>query len=134
MESNTLPRVFIADHSPAIIDRLIASIDDVARVVGHATNARDTLAGVRSVNPDLTLLDIAVDNGFYLLRQIKQHRPPVMVVVLTHSTDDTTRRYCLLSGAEYFLDKLNEFDKVREIVIGLGSERRITGIIRPTPH
>lgn len=122
MTTHALPRVFIADHSPAIIDRLIATINDVAQVVGHATDARAALAGVREHNPQLTVLDIALHRGLDLLRQINQHRPPVTVAVLTHNADDTTRRYCLRLGAAYFLDKLNEFEKVREIVIANGGE------------
>lgn len=128
------PRVFIADHSPAVIERVCASIDDVALVLGYATNARDTIAGVRRLHPQLTLLDIAVDNGFDLLRQIKRHLPPVIVAVLTLSADDTTRRYCLRCGADYFLDKLREFEKVREIVIAIGSGHQVLAVIPPTLH
>lgn len=120
MTTHALPRVFIADPSPVIIDRLIGTIIDVAHVVGHATDARAALAGVREHNPQLAVLDIGLHHGLDLLRQINQHRPPVMVAVLTHNADDTTRRYCLRLGAAYFLDKLNEFEKVREIVIANG--------------
>lgn len=126
MNINALPSVFIVDHSPVIIQRLIASITDVAQVVGHATNAHDALVGVREHNPQLTVLDIALHHGLELLRQLNQHRPPVIVTILTHSVDDTTRRYCLRLGAAYFLDKLNEFEKVRDIVIASGGARRGT--------
>jgi DNA-binding NarL/FixJ family response regulator len=120
MENHTLPRVFIADPSAAVTERLAASLDGVAAVIGHATNARDALDGIRNGNPRITVLDIAID-GVELLRQIKNHQPPVIVVVLTHSAEETTRTVCLRHGADYFLDKIHEFDKVREIVIAAGS-------------
>ncbi len=116
-----VPRVLIADQSAAVIERLVASIDDVAHVVGRVTNAHDAMHGIRTANPHLTVFDIAIANGIDLLRHIKTLQPPVITVVLTHSADDTTRRYCLRLGAEYFLDKLREFDKVREIVIAVSS-------------
>jgi len=56
------------------------------------------------------------------LRRIKRHPLPVITVVLTHSAEETTRQYCLRLGAEYFLDKIREFDKVREIVITVGRQ------------
>jgi DNA-binding NarL/FixJ family response regulator len=121
MGSSVVPRVLIADQSAAIIERLAALIDDVAHVVGRATNAHDALNGIRDHNPHLTVFDVGIANGLDLLRHIKNHQPPVIAVVLTHSAEETTRRVCLRMGAEYFLDKILEFDKVREIVIAVGS-------------
>jgi DNA-binding NarL/FixJ family response regulator len=121
-ERLTLPRVLIADQSTAVIERLVALINDVAQVVGLATNADDALHGIRRHHPHLTVFDVAIANGIDLLRQIKSHRPPVVTVILTHSAEETTRQYCLRLGAEYFLDKLREFDKVRDIVIAVGRE------------
>jgi DNA-binding NarL/FixJ family response regulator len=121
MRRRIAPRVLIADQSTAVIERLAASISDVAQVVGRVTNARDAIISIRTNHPQLTVFDIGIANGVDLLRQIKRHQPPVIAVILTHSVDDTTRHYCLRLGAEYFLDKLREFDKVREIVIAAGS-------------
>lgn len=116
-----VPRVLIADSSAAIIERLAASIGDVAQVIGRATTAQDAMQAVRDGNPHLTVFDIGVASGVDLLRYIKRHQPPVIAVVLTHSAEETTRQYCLRLGAEYFLDKLREFDKVRDIVIAFGA-------------
>lgn len=120
MENRTLPRVYIADPSAAVTERLAASLDGVAQVAGRATNARDALDGIRNSNPHIVVLDIAID-GVALLRQIKSHQPSAIVVVLTHSAEETSRKICLRHGADYFLDKIHEFDKVREIVITAGS-------------
>ena len=116
-----VPRVLIADQSPEVIERLAASIDDVAQVVARATNARDAIHFVRTANPHLMVFDVAIPNGTDLLKYIKSDQPQVITVILTHSVEETTRQYCLRLGAEYFLDKIREFDKVREIVIAIGS-------------
>ena len=117
MKNHTLPHVFIADPSAAVMERLAASFAGVARVIGRATNAHDAIRGILNGNPHLAVIDIALNNGIDLLKKIKNHQPPVTVVVLTHSADETTRRVCLRMGAEYFLDKLRDFNKVREILI-----------------
>lgn len=121
MDGRALPCVFIADPSAAIIERLAASISDVAHVIGSATNAHDAIIGVRLANPHVAVLDIGIPNGIDLLKKIKNHHPPVIVAILTHSAEDDTRRICLRLGAEYFLDKIHAFDQVREIVITIGS-------------
>ncbi len=123
MELPALPRILIADASANIVERLAASIDDVAQVVGRATSARDALILVRSTHPQLAVFDIALAKGLELLREIKSHQPRVIIAVLTHSAEDETRRLCLRLGADYFLDKNSEFNKVREIVLAISSGR-----------
>jgi DNA-binding NarL/FixJ family response regulator len=115
-----MPRVLIADPSTLVIDRVAALINDVAQLVGHATNTQDAIAMIRNGNPHLTVFDVAIANGVDLLRYIKTHQPPVIAVVLTHSAEDTTRHFCMRLGAEYFLDKIRDFHRVREIVISVG--------------
>ncbi len=129
--SPVFPRVLIADQSQAVIERLVLTIADVALVVGRVTTAQDAIGAMRTANPQLTILDVSIPNGIDLLRRIKRHPMPVVTVVFTHSADDTTRQYCLRLGAEYFLDKIKEFDKVREIVIAQG--QRWGGVTPPRP-
>jgi DNA-binding response OmpR family regulator len=82
---------------------------------------RDAIRDIARVTPHLAVLDAGMPDGIELLRLVKTHQPPVVAAVLTHSTEETTRRVCLRLGADYFLDKLQEFEKVREIVITLGN-------------
>jgi DNA-binding NarL/FixJ family response regulator len=116
------PRVFIADPSAAVIERLATVLDDVAVIAGRATNARDAIDGIRRVNPHLTVFDVALEKGIELLGEIKKHQPRTVTVVLTHSAEETTRRICLRLGADYFLDKIREFERVREIVLAHGGQ------------
>lgn len=69
-------------------------------------------------------MDIGTERGIDLLREIKSLRPPVIVIILTHSAEDATRRLCFRLGADYSLDKIYDFGKVRDIVI---SQRRNQG-------
>jgi DNA-binding NarL/FixJ family response regulator len=122
LKSGAMPRVFVADTSSAFLERLVALINDVAHVVGTATTAQDAIDAIRRHQPHLTVFDVAMANGIDLLRQIKARQLPTIVVVLTHSVEEPTRRYCVRLGAEHFLDKLHEFGKVREIVMAVGTD------------
>lgn len=121
MKSHALPQVFIIDPSAAVMERLAASFDGVAQVIGRATNAHDAIRGILNGNPHLAVFDIAINNGIDLLKKIKNHQPPVTVVILTHSAEEATRRMCLRLGADYFLDKIHDFEQVRGIVVAAGS-------------
>lgn len=125
-DSPVPPRVFIIDPSAAVIQRLAALLDGTAHVVGYATTAYDAISGVRRTNPHLAVLDIGITNGIDLLKKIRNHQPPVVVAILTHSIEEVTRHVCRRLGAEYFLDKISEFDKVREIIIANGGGWRHT--------
>lgn len=129
-----MPRVLIADASALVIERLVASISDVAQVVGRTTNARDAITLVRNGKPHLTVFDVAITHGVDLLRFMKSHQPPVIAIVLTHSVEDTTRHYCMRLGAEYFLDKLRDFHRVREIVISTGRGGGPAAMEPPAPN
>lgn len=129
-----MPRVLIADASALVIDRLAASISDVAHVVGRTTTAQEAITLVRNSRPQLTVFDVAIAHGVDLLRFMKTHQPPVIAVVLTHSVEDTTRHYCMRLGAEYFLDKLRDFHRVREIVIAAGRSAQPAAILPPARH
>jgi two-component system, OmpR family, response regulator len=123
-ERNNLPRVFIIDPSPVVRGRLMASINDVAHVIGQAASARVAIEGIRASRPHLAVLDVVIVNGFQLLRQIKTLEQPPVVAVLTHGVEDANRQRCLALGADHFLDKLREFGEVRNIVAAMRGTAR----------
>jgi DNA-binding NarL/FixJ family response regulator len=47
---------------------------------------------------------------------MKRERPAATVIVLTNYPDPQYREECLDAGADYFLHKATEFDKVGEIL------------------
>lgn len=126
------PRVFITDPSIVVVDRLVELLADIAQVVGRATTARETLAGIRRAYPQLAVFDITMAHGAELLVDLKQRASGLVVAILTHSADDTTRNKCLQLGADYFLDKLYDTDRLRDIVGVLGDHS--SGRTPPSLH
>ena len=81
--------------------------DPELRVAGEATDGVMALSLVRQERPDVVVIDIMMRglNGLEATSQIKREWPDTKVVVLTHLTDDDTRRAAFENGADAFLDK-----------------------------
>jgi DNA-binding NarL/FixJ family response regulator len=64
------------------------------------------------------VLDIKLkaSSGIEVLRTLKRHMAAVAVIMLTNYATEEYRKKCLEAGAEYFLDKTNEFEQLFPII------------------
>jgi len=123
MESNNAPRkLYIVDDSQAIRERLVALFarDRAVRVVGEATTAPQAVVDILALEPDTVILDLELQgsNGLQVLRAVHPQMPRIEFVVLTNHAEPQYRRACIHAGASHFLDKANEFERVRDVVSG----------------
>jgi DNA-binding NarL/FixJ family response regulator len=113
-------RIFLVEDSAIIRERLLRLLEslDGVEVVGNADSATDAIAGIAAATPDVVVLDIKLRNssGIDVLRQIKNRLPRIIVIMLTNYASGEYRRKCFDAGAEYFLDKTNEFQKLQGIL------------------
>jgi DNA-binding NarL/FixJ family response regulator len=116
--------VVIVDDSELVRDRIqkrISELDEI-KVTGVASNSIEAQEIIKSSEPDVVILDIKMpgESGIELLRKIKEYYPHIKVIMLTNYPFLQYRSKCYENGADYFLDKSNEFEKVTEILIDLG--------------
>ena len=109
-------KVFISDDSAIIRERLVTvALDqpDIA-VVGQAENAPRPLAALRQTRPDVVILDIRMPggNGIEVLREVKKLDPAPKVIMFTNYAHAQYRKKCEELGADFFLDKSTEFDRL----------------------
>lgn len=121
MESNTTPRkLYIVDDSQAIRERLLALFarEKGVRIVGEASSAPQAVVDILALEPDAVILDLELhgSNGLQVLRAVHPQMPRINFVVLTNHAEPQYRRACIHAGASHFLDKANEFDRVRDAV------------------
>jgi len=113
-------RVFVVEDSELILERLLSMLAAMSgvEVVGHAETAADAIVGVLAAKPDVVVLDIKLKagSGIEVLRTIKRRIAEPAVIMLTNYATDVYRTKCLQAGAEYFLDKTNEFEQLRPII------------------
>jgi DNA-binding NarL/FixJ family response regulator len=109
-------KVFISDDSATVRERLVTMALDLPEiaVVGQAEDVSGTLDAIRQTRPDVVILDIRMPrgNGIEVLREVKKMTPAPKVIMLTNFAYAQYRRKCEEAGADFFLDKSTEFDKL----------------------
>jgi len=113
-------KVFIADDSNSVIERLADLLDEIpeARLVGRAGNVSEAVRGVARTNPDALILDLQMPGGTGLdvLRAVRADHPHLQVLICTNHPHKKYREECLSAGANFFLDKSSEFEKILSIL------------------
>ena len=120
--SDNLKSVLIVDDSTAVRQRLVAILNQIdgVEVVGEATDADEALELCQTLRPDVMTLDLVLpgESGVDVLEQIKQLECSPRVIVLTNYPYPAFRKRCLALGAEFFLNKATEFDRIAGILSG----------------
>ena len=113
-------KVFIADDSRAIVERLTLLLEEVpgAQLVGEAGDVSAAVKGVLKMKPDALILDLHMPGGSGLdvLRAIRTAYPHLFVLICTNFPYAEYREECLTAGANLFLDKSADFDKIPSIL------------------
>ena len=113
-------KVFIADDSPPVVERLTDLLRGLPGIefAGDAGNVLAVLRCVRQLQPDALILDLEMPGGSGLdvLRAVRQDLPDLQVLICTNYPYPQYRSECLAAGANYFLDKSAEFDKIPMIL------------------
>lgn len=119
MESEKVKILVVDDHTivregTAKMLELFGDFD----VVGQASGAREALDKVRSLTPDVVLMDIKMPgiNGIEATRLIKQEHPEVEVVILSMYDEDEYVVEAVKAGATgYLLKDASQEDLARAI-------------------
>jgi len=109
-------KVFLVDDSAIVLEKLAAMISgiDGVEIAGQALNAHDAIQSIVKLKPDVVILDIRMNggSGMDVLKRIKKEIPPPIVIMLTNYPYPQYREKCQALGADYFFDKVTEFEKI----------------------
>src|SRR5215468_7492750 len=112
-------RVVIADDSAAIRRRLAVLLSESGiEVVGEAGDGSRALRLAERLAPDALVLDIRMPRlgGLEVLRRLCVWQRPPRVVMLSNHPLPQYRKACAALGAEAFLDKATQFDRVVDVL------------------
>jgi len=115
-------KVFIVEDSPAVRERLVEMIGAVTdtEVVGEAATYDDAVSGILGTRPDVAVLDIKLANdhgsGIDVLNRVKPELPGLKAIVLSNYTTPQHLKASADAGADYFLDKTVDFERIAGIL------------------
>lgn len=113
-------KIFVVEDSAAVRERLVEMINEIdgVDVVGEAGTYDAAVAGIMTTRPDVAILDInlAGGNGIDVLARVKQRLPALRGIMLTNYHSPQHMKASADAGAEYFLDKSVDFERIAEIL------------------
>ena len=119
-------KIFVVEDSAAIRERLVEMIGDIAGVVvvGEAASFDEAVAGIRRTRPDVAIFDIqlAAGSGIDALVEARREQPGLRAIVFTNYATPQHEKAAVDAGAEYFLDKSADLEKISEVLSGMKSE------------
>jgi DNA-binding NarL/FixJ family response regulator len=115
-------KIFVVEDSAAVRERLVEMIEAVGEieVVGEAETYGNAVAGILETRPDVAILDIRLaddtGSGIDVLHEIRKSMPAVHAIVMSNFATPQFAKASADAGAEYFLDKTRDFERIPEIL------------------
>jgi DNA-binding NarL/FixJ family response regulator len=119
-------KVLLVEDSNLLSDRLLELISEIqgVKAIGTATTEAAAINAVGTNVPDAVVLDLRLSQGtgFGVLRYIQTltHKP--VVIVMSNYALPQYRTQAHTLGARYFLDKLQQFDQLPELLTSIRAE------------
>jgi len=112
-------KVFVVDDSIVLRERVLEMLRDIPgiEVLGCAEDGLHAVNCIRRLRPDVVVLDIQMPHGTGLdvLKNIRPIAGSPLLIVFTNFPYPQYRKRALECGAQFFFDKTNEFDKLRDL-------------------
>jgi DNA-binding NarL/FixJ family response regulator len=116
-------RVLLADDSGLILERLteMLTVYKKVEIVGSLKNGSDALNSLRTLKPDLAIVDLKMPglSGLEVLHEIRKENKTIKIIILTFYSSDYYRNIAIKAGADYFFNKVDDFDEVAMVVAGM---------------
>jgi DNA-binding NarL/FixJ family response regulator len=113
-------KVLVADNSVLVRERLVALVSELETIdlIDQTGDAGETLGYIDRCKPDVVILDARMieRDGLQVLTAIKARRAAPLVIVLSTDPYPQYREVCRQLGADFFLDKDTEFDRVNKVL------------------
>ena len=121
-------KILIADDSILILERLqeiLVGIDQV-EVVASLNNGIDTLEALRTLTPDLAIVDIRMPglSGLEVLNAFRKENKSVIFIILTLHSQGYFKWLAIQSGSNYFFNKADDFEKIAEVITSLCENKK----------
>ncbi|MCJ7553212.1 MAG: response regulator transcription factor [Ignavibacteriaceae bacterium] len=118
-------KVLIVDDSISIrisLKMMLSKMKHI-NIIGEADSVGQAIELLKTVKPDITILDLNLNDGsgYEVLKEIKSNTNPHTVIVFTNYSSEQFKSKAFEKGADYFFEKLKEFDKVIDLLNNLSA-------------
>lgn len=112
----------VIDDSRIVLDRLVPSLNALPGI--GVVLAGNSFAHAQKLlsdyNIDICLIDIHMPgkNGIELLQYIRQrlNNNKINVIIMSEDASEANRKLSQSAGADFFLDKFADFERITEII------------------
>ncbi len=124
-------KVFVVEDSAAVRERLIDMVREIedVDVVGEAGTYGAAVAGIINTRPDVAILDIRLaddaGSGIDVLNEVRKGLPAIKAIILSNYTTPQHLKASADAGAEYFLDKSRDFERIPGILKEMKGEASV---------
>ncbi len=112
--------ILIVDDNLNFIERVIRLLSDVENIgpIKIATSYDEAFSILNNEKKDIVLLDINLigKSGIELLNKIRKMTIQCKVIMVSNHADEYYKKECKALGADYFLDKSNDFNELPGII------------------
>lgn len=123
-DSTKTLRLITVDDSQVIAEGLKYILSEIENIelIGNAFNVQAALYLIQKERPHVVILDINFknspvgSNGINLLVTLKEKYPKIIIIMLTNLSAAIYHKICIEAGADYFLDKSHDFNKIPELI------------------
>lgn len=115
-------KVFVVEDSAPVRERLIDMVREIedVDVVGEAGTYGAAVAGIMNTRPDVAILDIRLaddaGSGIDVLNEVRKGLPTIKAIILSNYATPQHLKASADAGAEYFLDKSRDFERIPGIL------------------
>ena len=119
--------IVLIDDSLLVRVRVANIISELpgVKVIGEAGNSLEAIEVVRRIKPDVVVLDIKMpgESGVQVVKKLKNEFKELKIIMLTNYPYSQYKAECFKNGADYFLSKSDEFEKLPNILIEIGKQK-----------
>lgn len=117
-------RVLIVDDHAVVRKgiQMILSTEPTIKIVGEAQDGEDAIYKVKSLNPDVVLMDLVMPHkdGIEAITEIKGNYPDTKVLVLTTFEDEEKIKAAMQADVDGYLLKDSEGEELPQAILAAG--------------